>query len=242
MWFWLADSWLISGHLSSPACRRSFLWAFIKSWISPCTAVRHIWSGGVSRRRDLLLASRGWCLSLWGPMGMKNIVLLRRNMKRAHFLWVNSQLGEESVKSFSVSRFNWSRLLNPDCVSQCVSRLWSGLFMCIRFNTCDRKRKIRSSVFKKNQMSDVDAEMTCCVIIGRFLNKMDESRVIAIRAVALLTRFNPSRKSSMCLREAEKGTFCSSFGKQLTAWEEVAVVRAARVSPSRFCSSNTVVP
>lgn len=45
MWFWLAESWLISGHASSSACRRLFLWGFIKSWISPFTAVRRVGSG-----------------------------------------------------------------------------------------------------------------------------------------------------------------------------------------------------
>lgn len=129
MWFWLAESWLISGHPSSSACRRLFLWVFIKSWISPFTAVRHICSGGVSGHRDFQLASCGWCLFLWGPVGEKYIVLLRRKMKRAHFLWVNSKLGEESVKSFFDSCLNGSRLLKLDSVSRCVSRRWR--MMCL---------------------------------------------------------------------------------------------------------------
>lgn len=48
-------------------------------------------------------------------------------------------------------------------------------------------------------------------------------------------------KAACFYERLKKGTFCYSFGKRFTAWEEVAVVSAARVSQSCFCSSYTVV-
>lgn len=114
MWFWLAESWLISGHASSSACRRLFLWGFIKSWISSFTAVRRVGSGRASGLRDFLLASCGWYLSLWGPVGEeKNMVLLRKDMKRARFLLA----GEGMCKTFFFF-FCIVEPLNPDCVRQ----------------------------------------------------------------------------------------------------------------------------
>lgn len=157
MWFWLAESWLISGHVSSLGC---FSGLSLKAGLE----LLQLWgtSAPVGWLGTLTSCSPPTadvfpCNSLWewgggaDGVGGRDCVFEEKHEKSTVSMGKLSAGGRGSVKSFFccfIAHLNWWGLLNP-YVSACLLTLMCDLFMHIHLNTCDWKGEIMKSGVKK---------------------------------------------------------------------------------------------